>query len=85
MRSEEQRRLAREKIAAKIASVHTNKEMPLEVENDEDNVEDLIAEDDGLETELTGDFTGGCIIVFDNDVSDYDVSDGDASEDGESD
>ena len=84
MRSEEQRRLAREKIAATTAHANTDNEVPLEIENDEDHAEDVIAEDDSLEVELAGDFTRGCTVAFDDDVSD-DGSDFDASEDSASD
>ena len=80
MCSEEQRRLAREKIAATIAAGTTNNQLdvaPLEVEAEEDHAEDLIAEEDSLENELAGDFTRGCNIALDDSVSD----DIDASED----
>ena len=85
MRYEEQRRLAREKIAATVAAGTTDNVdvAPLEVEGEEDHAEDLISEKDSPENELAGDFTRGCNIALDDGVSDDDDydDDDDASED----
>ena len=85
MRSEAQRRLAREKIAATTATGTTDNVAPVEVEAEEDHAEDLIAEEDSLENELADDFTRGCNVALDDGVSDDDASDDDASDDDASD